>query len=79
MQRSCKECTHLWREYADAATAHAGIQSKLDIAAFSYDAEAIIMLAPRLRQAAMDRAEARAGIRSDEGKAHSSAGAVAAG
>jgi hypothetical protein len=79
MRRSCEECTCLWREYAETTTAHVRIEGKLEIAALSYDAEAIAELTPQVEQASMDRTEARAAIRKHEAEMHPDTGAAASG
>ena len=70
LQHSCEECTRLWREFAEATTAHLRLQSKLEIAALSHDPVVITQLRPHVETAAIDRAEARNAIRKHEAAAH---------
>jgi hypothetical protein len=66
----CDECQRLWQEYAKATTDHLKFDSKLQVAAYSHDAEAIRVVTHQVEGAEEQREWTREAIRNHEATAH---------
>ena len=70
MFTGCDECTQLWREYAEAISAHLQIEDRLERAALAHDASVVAVLTPQCKAAAEVRQVAREAIRIHEYSSH---------
>ena len=59
MDQTCPECNQLWRELADATTAHIRIIGKLQLAGMCHDSSLLEQLEPIVQAAAIRRVDAR--------------------
>ena len=66
MYASCKECNDLWRQYSVATATHLQLDSKLRLAAYQSDLEAIEALTREMEAAEGVRRDTRAAIRHHE-------------
>jgi hypothetical protein len=64
--QKCDECQRLWQEYSRATTDHIRLDSKLRLAALSYDQEGILVLTRQVEGAEEQREWAREAIRKHE-------------
>jgi hypothetical protein len=66
----CDECAQLWREYAEAISAHLQIEDRLERATIARDARVVAVLTPQCKAAAETRQVARDAIRIHESSSH---------
>ena len=73
---SCGECRRLWREYAEATTAHVQLDNKLRLAALTGDCTTVQVLAPQTEKAQDTRILLREIIRAHDFHSHGEAAAA---
>jgi hypothetical protein len=76
-RHDCGECSRLWREYSQRATAHIHLMGKHRIAKLQNDREGIALLDPKLSEAELERVAARDAIRQHETADHNGGRSIA--